>query len=141
MALSFPCIASSCSVYANCHVLIISTQALSSCSALACITANIQSGAAACALTLHDCQALHLRLSIQTYSLCLRAAYLAQLKYDSVILELITTGAVIAFVFRAFLGYKRLNERCCSRFCSHTGSYTSSANFANVSDSLVVAVS
>ena len=40
------------------------------------------------------------------------AAYLAQLKYDSVILELITTGAVIAFVFRAFLGYKRLNERC-----------------------------
>ena len=39
------------------------------------------------------------------------AAYLAQLKYDSVILELITTGAVIAFVFRAFLGYKRLNER------------------------------
>lgn len=38
-------------------------------------------------------------------------SYLAQLKYDSVILELITTGAVIAFVFRAFLGYKRLNER------------------------------
>lgn len=43
---------------------------------------------------------------------CACAAYLAQLKYDSVILELITTGAVIAFVFRAFLGYKRLNERC-----------------------------
>lgn len=42
----------------------------------------------------------------------LTAAYLAQLKYDSVILELITTGAVIAFIFRSFLGYKRLNERC-----------------------------
>ncbi|KAL3150907.1 hypothetical protein ABBQ32_000658 [Trebouxia sp. C0010 RCD-2024] len=41
----------------------------------------------------------------------LAAAYLAQLKYDSVVLELITTGAVIAFIFRAFLGYKRLNER------------------------------
>lgn len=49
-----------------------------------------------------------------TDSLYARAAYLAQLKYDSVILELITTGAVIAFVFRAFLGYKRLNERCVS---------------------------
>ncbi len=49
-----------------------------------------------------------------TDSLYACAAYLAQLKYDSVILELITTGAVIAFVFRAFLGYKRLNERCVS---------------------------
>ena len=53
---------------------------------------------------------------VQTHLTALRfyvdtAAYLAQLKYDSVILELITTGAVIAFVFRAFLGYKRLNER------------------------------
>lgn len=54
----------------------------------------------------------------------LAAAYLAQLKYDSVVLELITTGAVIAFIFRAFLGYKRLNERCathCRHLCAGIG--------------------
>lgn len=47
-----------------------------------------------------------------TLSLCLgAAAYLIQLRYDSFILEVITTGAVLAFVFRAILGYQRLNQR------------------------------
>ena len=52
----------------------------------------------------HEC------IALSPTCLC-PAAYLIQLRYDSVILEIITTGAVFAFVFRAILGYRRLNQR------------------------------
>ena len=39
------------------------------------------------------------------------AALLAQLKFDSVILEVITVASAVAFVGRVTLSYKRLNDR------------------------------
>lgn len=38
-------------------------------------------------------------------------AFLAQAKYDSVILELITFSSAIVLLGRVVLGYKRMNDR------------------------------
>lgn len=39
-------------------------------------------------------------------------AFIAQAKYDSVILELITLSSALVLLVRVVLGYKRMNDRC-----------------------------
>ena len=45
------------------------------------------------------------------------AALLAQIKFDSVILEVITVASAVAFVGRVTLSYKRLNDRWVALEC------------------------
>lgn len=41
-------------------------------------------------------------------------AFVAQAKYDSIILELITLSSAIVLLVRVVLGYKRMNDRLCT---------------------------